>query len=157
MTDNVKKERIDTAIMEVSLVALEDWGMMLAEPMDEVPEDLQEGEGAYQFTMTFAGPINGKVSGVCSHSFVESLCRNLLGLSEDQDPSEDDCLDSLKEMANVLTGNFVTAAFGEDIVFDLVLPDVKRVNDNSVKTFCEKDGVKYYVADDCGMALNVEI
>ena len=155
--DNELIGKIETAIGEVSIVALEDWAMMLAEEATDLPEDLTSEWGGYQFKMTFSGPFVGKLTGICSGEFAQTLCRNLLGLDSRMEPQEVDCVDSLKEMANVLTGNFVTTAFGTDVIFDLVLPEVTRVGSDDVMAFCESEGVKFYMGDDCGVALKVDL
>ncbi len=154
----ISKEEVEKALGEVSVTALEDWAMMLVESADDISDIFNAKDNeVYIARMIFKGPIEGTIEAVCSKDFAIMLCKNLLGLEEEAQPSEEECLDSLREMTNVLTGNFVTAAFGSDLVFDLILPEAERLSTKELESRIDVSDFTSFSADDCKVGFRVGI
>lgn len=101
---------------------LEQLAFMFAEPAarDELPASLSD---AVRVHMTFDGAATGGLTVLTSRDACGELLANVTG-----DDAETDGLDvdagreALKEMANVLCGQLLTAVAGKEPVFDLSSP-----------------------------------
>jgi len=115
------------ALEKVSLLALEDWGLMFTEPAEFKSELFDDDEKTFCAHMQFKGEdiLMGTVIVVSQYPFIEALCNNLLGSMDGAVLDEERAKDCVKEMANVLAGNLVTEVWGEDTVFELFSPSVE--------------------------------
>lgn len=112
---------------QVAVRILEDWAMMLVEPMegdwhDAFPKDAKFIIGQ----LKFRGVVSGSYCVVCQENFAKALARNLLG--SDEELPESQLNDGICEMVNVFSGNLLTSAYGEDPVFDLTSPISFKAN-----------------------------
>lgn len=148
---NIVNEVFDT----VSTLALEDWGMALVEQTENSPEIFPGREKQYVGVTHFKGVMNGTIGVLCERSFMENLCRNLLGLDYDEEVTEENCKDAITELINVFCGNFLTEAYGEDTVFELVFPVVKEASREDVQQFFENRLVQCFLADDEPVAMSL--
>jgi hypothetical protein len=147
--DTTNKSVVDAVLERVSLLALEDWGMCMVEPREAAVGLCKAAEGKhYLATMTFKGVLNGSLFVLCPRLFMESLCRNLLGLDFDEEVSVADAMDALRELTNVLSGNFLTQAYGEDTVFELIYPNAREADDADIDHVFSSPLVKGFEADD---------
>ena len=48
----------------------------------------------------------------------------MLGIDENASDAATKGIDAVKELLNMIVGNFLTASFGEDAIFDLGLPRI---------------------------------
>lgn len=136
-------------LKHVALKVLEDWAMMLVDENDEItPQSLSESGSLYISSTHFKGTISGTVSIVSPKSFLRVLAANLLGESGDETPGEEDCIDAFREMGNVLTGNFLTEAYGDDVVFDLLSPQVSTASEDHLDELTARKVVFSFNADE---------
>ena len=105
-----------------SVRVLEDWAMMMVEPGEVMPGEC--GGRVLVATVQFKGVVDGKVQIVASDEFARTLAANVLGISSDDESIGEYSVDSLKELGNILTGNFLTEDYGADNVFTLSMPSV---------------------------------
>lgn len=137
------------ALSRVSLKVLEDWAMMLVDPVDnDSTEDLFDDGTLIESSVTFHGAQSGKVLIVAPKPFLSQLSENLLG---DDDRDTLDCSaeeDGFKEMANVLAGNLLTEAFGDKVVFDLMSPEISPIEKGSFSSLSKSNQTVFFVADD---------
>lgn len=101
---------------------LGEMAFMFCEPMDEdvmkkVPH-LEWNQGS----MTFSGPLRGKLQAAAGKNFCRCLAGNMLGLEPDEPEPERYAADALKELLNVICGRFLSDAFGIETVFNLESP-----------------------------------
>lgn len=147
------------ALQNTGARVLEDWAMMLVDPAEDT-KIFQSEEPFYFGTVDFAGPKKGTVCIVVQDNFMDSLTKNLLGLEPAAQVTEADKQDALKEMSNVLTGNFLTEAFGNTDVFDVVLPLVHKVGydvvEKVLKNTSDSKKALYYLADGEPVAFTFE-
>lgn len=140
---NVVNEVFD----KVTVVALEDWGMMLVEPVEVSRQIFEDQDHLFIGSTQFRGVMNGTIVVLCSKEFMNAICRNLLALPPEYDVTEDQCEDGLKELINVFCGNFLTEAYGDDTVFELVYPAVKVATDDEIENFWSSRLVHCFIAD----------
>ena len=121
---------IKTSIATVTARILEDWGMMMVDPLPVSPEVFQGSDKIMMATISFKGVVDGSYKVMCQQAFAEQLARNLLG--SDESATESEQHDALREMANVLCGNLLTECYGNDTIFDLSAPSVSTEDVASV-------------------------
>lgn len=138
---------------QVTVLALEEWGMMMVEPTEVSSTVFSDGEDLYLGSTEFHGVMHGSIKVLCGHPFMNCLCRNLLGLSEDEEISEEQSQDALKELMNVFCGNFLTQTYGDDTVFDLVYPEVVHPSEEEKNRFWASRLIHCFLADDEPIAI----
>ena len=142
-------------LTKASVLALENWGMMMIDPCEIADDLFPDNEHLYLTAMQFHGVMNGSIAILGTQGFAESLCRNLLGREPGEAIEATECEDALQELTNVLSGNFLTEAYGDDTVFDLVYPTLRKL------TFENKDHILHnkltlcFMADDNPVAVSV--
>lgn len=141
-------------IEETTVRILEDWALMMVEEGEITREQFSHEDPFLVSTISFKGPFEGTYSILCQTNFAECLATNLLGC--DDGASQDDLEDALRELANVLCGNLLTECFGEDAVFDLILPHVKSPDEAGVAAYFNERTVML-LADDAPIAVTFEI
>ena len=126
---------------------LEDWGMMMVDEVSLEKNPFDFTDKFYISSVCYRGPINGTLSILAQKAFMDSLCRNLLGLDETHIITEGDGEDTFRELANVLLGNFLTEAYGEELVFDLNPPNVTHADREKIREFLKNRKIYYFAAD----------
>jgi CheY-specific phosphatase CheX len=112
----------------------------LRQTLDEVLPDVMgkltfmfvEPAGKYDLTpptecmsasMTFSGERNGNLTLAVASEVCGEIAANVLGVETDENLTDAEKLDALRETLNVLCGNVLTAVCGESAVFDLSIPE----------------------------------
>lgn len=141
---------------DVSVLALEDWGMALVEPIAPSRDVFPSDSVLYRGCTQFKGIMNGTIAVVCCRQFLVNITRNLLGVDATSEISDSLCKDTLTELVNVFCGNFLTAAYGDDVVFELVFPSVEIASAEQIDSFFKSRLIHCYLADDEPVALALE-
>ena len=89
----------------------------------------------------FTGPFDGYLGLIFSHALSIELIANMLGLESEDITSEEDATDALKELLNIVFGQFLAAAFGQKLVFDLATPSVAQIGSNEWQAQATKEEV----------------
>lgn len=144
------------SLVRVSQFVLEDWAMMLVDDSTTGSTAFDPNKPFFLARAEYTSVFCGSIYVFCQREFMQALADNLLGLDPDEELSEADYKDALKEFANVVSGNFLTDAFGEDAVFDLPIITVKECPFVDVERYLNEDSV-YFIGDDIPVALRVEI
>lgn len=150
-------ESNDHPLLTVSVRVLEDWAMMLPDQVgaDDCPFDLEKP--IYMAWVDVKGLIEGALSIVTQRNFINALSHNLLGADADEETSPSDGEDALREMVNVLAGNYFTEAYGDGVVFDLVNPNVNEIPPSELARIAARKVKYYFVADDCPVAVTFSV
>jgi chemotaxis protein CheY-P-specific phosphatase CheC len=146
------------ALSRVSLKVLEDWAMMLVDPVQEgSTEELFGDNSLMESSVTFHGAHNGKVLIVAPKTFLAQLSDNLLGEEDRESLGCSAEEDGFKEMANVLAGNLLTEAFGDKVVFDLMSPEVSPIEKDTFSELMKSNETVFFVADDLPISVTFVI
>ncbi len=94
---------------------------------EEEPTEPAAGGQWLEASIFYHGPIDGTLRLLCSTDFTVLLAANLLGIDPQDDDAETEARDAVKELMNVLCGQFVTAVHGEEHVFNLSIPQVRDI------------------------------
>ena len=121
--DNNKNEILTRVLENV----MEQLAFMFGEPAQK-DELILEEEKCLHISMQFNGLRNGKLDLVIPASMGISLAANILGLDEDDEEAENNSVDALKELVNMVCGQFLTEAYGDKPVFNLTIPTVEEID-----------------------------
>jgi len=133
-------------LCRVAVKILEDWAMMLVDPADPTTILAEMTESPLSSDVDIRGTVNGCIQIIAPQSFLEVLARNLLG--DDATPPEALLKDSFREMGNVLAGNFLTEAFHDECVFELLEPRVRHLDAESIVNRPPSRAEFAFLADD---------
>lgn len=95
--------------------------------------------------ITYDGPVRGRLIVRCTPEFARLLAANLLGQDESEEVSPNTWHDALKELMNVVCGQFVTTVYGVEPVFQLGIPKVREVEDSGAVPPAPETTVQLYV------------
>ncbi len=141
---------------KTTLLALEEWGLMLCDRSEEVAEHyFADVSGLLLASMRFQGILKGQIYVLVQEAFSEALCRNLLAKESEEAVSHDEKEDVLRELCNVILGNYLTEAYGDDTVFELTLPMVRAISGSDLERFFNNDLQLAVIADDQPLAVAV--
>lgn len=118
---------------------------------DEFPKDeIEVDEADYlKITVTFSGDRKGTLGIATTTDLCSVLTANVLG--EDPDDYEildENTSDALEELLNVVCGQFLTAAFGEEPVIDLSPPAASRISEAEWKNLVDNEETVSFMVED---------
>lgn len=142
-------------LKDTALKVLEDWGMMLVDQVEPSTTLFELDNPLYMSWINLHGVVSGALSIVAQEGFMKTLANNLLGI--EGEISQDEYRDAFKEMSNVLAGNFITAAYGEDTVFDLINPNVEIIDSKELEKFISRKIVFSFLADEHPVAVTFSL
>lgn len=93
-------------------------------------DDLAEsapGEIWIETEIRYEGPECGTLLFRCARDFCVLLAANLLGVDAENDAAATQSEDAVKEFMNIICGQFVTATFGSDDVYNLSIPVTREL------------------------------
>ena len=144
----------DHPLWKTAVRVLEDWGMMLVEDSSLENANFEDDTKIYTSEVKMKGTFYGSLAIVAKDDFLKSLASNILGSN---DPSEEDKKDAFRELGNILAGNFLTEAYGADLVFDVTQPVVSETSSQWLEQV-EGQRVRFYLsADDSPVAVTFSI
>lgn len=82
------------------------------------------GERWLETLASYQGPVSGSLQLTCTETFATQLTVNLLGMESGEETTQQESNDAVKEFMNVICGQYVTAAYGTEDVFNLTIPEV---------------------------------
>ncbi|HGJ67218.1 TPA: chemotaxis protein CheX [bacterium] len=112
-----------TMLSEVFLDVLMRFAFMFGEkcPKDKMP---LENPSFYHARVEFYGDRQGTVGIMASDDLCIEMSANVLGTDIEDKNSVEDAVDTLEELSNVVCGQFLTSAFGNEVIFNLIPPSV---------------------------------
>ena len=97
--------------------------MFTEEPTEEAVADTTWLETA----ISYDGPHRGTLRFRCTKEFTVHLAANLLGAELEAAEAETGAVDAVKELVNILCGQFVTSVHGTNEVYDLSIPRISEL------------------------------
>ncbi len=85
------------------------------------------GEQWLETVISYQGSASGSLHLTTTAAFATSLATNLLGTASDEETSEQEARDAIQEFMNIVCGQFVTALYGTEDVFNLTIPEVMEL------------------------------
>ena len=108
--------------------------------------------------MRFSGsPAKGEIGFYAPEVMCREMAANLLGVDDDDEAAASQAADSLKEMLNMVCGNFLTALAGGSVVFDLSVPDAKIITKEEWDAVLTRPDALCYASDDYAIVCTLSI
>lgn len=129
----MNKEPINEIARQVVSRILEDAVFVFTDALEqeEKPElDTWKPEGV---SLYFTGQPSGVFRLWVDNAFARIAARNMLGVELDDEQSAQRGKDALKEILNIIVGNFLTEVYGDTPVFSLGLPQpvaIEKLSDD---------------------------
>lgn len=120
-----------------SVLVLEDWAMMMVEPLAPGTCSFLGDDQCRIVEVDIVGPKNALLSIACQPKFLLNVARNVLGHDDDEEVPDEVLCDALKELANVVAGNFVTELYGKDDAYRLL---GFRISEDEPRNVCDAFG-----------------
>ncbi len=131
-------------LKQVCCDVFEQLAFMFGEELD--PDEIEsDSETFIRASMKYIGDIQGTIEIIVPNELAESLAYNILGIDEDDELEEGGSEDALKELLNTITGKLITAAYGEEKVFDLSIPETNDISNEEWESLLEEND---YIAID---------
>ena len=118
-------EAIETAVFESAAKVFETSAFMSVYPWEDGNELPMPDISA---TMKFSGHSNGWLTLQLVSRILDMLAENMLGEPPEGDDADEKRQDALKEVLNMICGNFLTQWAGEEPVFELSPPTIVDLN-----------------------------
>lgn len=99
---------------------------MFAENADLDELDPPE-ESCLHSSISFEGETCGRIDLIFPQELCVELAANVLGIEAEEVDDDEDAEDALKELLNVICGQFLTRHFGSEPVFHLTIPQVESL------------------------------
>ncbi len=74
--------------------------------------------------VSFSGPRQGEILLAINSAVLPELAANMLGMDDDEEPSQEHQQDALREALNVICGNLLPKIGGVEAVFDISAPAI---------------------------------
>ena len=134
---------------------LEGAAFIFTDPLAESDIPLLQTWEADGVSLKFKGKPTGMMHLWVSEGFACSIAANMLGIDMESEIAKEKGLDALKELLNMIVGNLMTAAFGEEPVFELGLPE--RIDRSLLESHGDNPHAIWLQADDNPVLFLIEI
>jgi CheY-specific phosphatase CheX len=115
-------------LIKICYDVFESLSFMFGEAID-LDEVDSESESFINVFISYKGDRAGAIILIVSAETAKILAYNILGIDEDEeDLPIEASIDALKELQNTICGQFITARFGDEPVFDLTVPETKIIS-----------------------------
>jgi CheY-specific phosphatase CheX len=91
-------------------------------------EEVTAPDTSLHAAMGFTGTVRGTMELAAPVELCTELTGNLLGLEPDDPAARADAADALKELLNVVCGQYLSTAYGSQPVFRLSIPSVVEID-----------------------------
>jgi CheY-specific phosphatase CheX len=121
------------------------------------PDELDGSDsGLLEATMEFKGDTCGQAKLAAQAEFCASLAENMLGIDEDE-VNDSSLEDALREILNMTCGLYLTNRWGDGVVFDLTVPEVKRLDEEGWRKLLDDENSVEIDAEGFQMAASVKM
>lgn len=143
-------------VTEVFCDVVESLAFMFGEAADE--DELPASAAGYILaTMSFSGPMTGRIELAVPREMRVEIAANVLGVDPDDEQAVSGADDALKELLNVTCGQVLTRLAGEEPVFDLSVPVVSDLGDVAWTAMTQAPDVAKVVVDESPALLRLAI
>jgi len=118
-----EKKPIHETLAVVAGRILEDAAFVFTDRMQEGACSRPASWEADGVSLSFTGAASGTVHLWADEGFARYAASNMLGLEPGADDAAAQGMDALKELLNIIVGNFLTEVYGAAPVFNLGIPE----------------------------------
>lgn len=99
-------------------------------------------------SISFEGPIRGTLLLAIPREMCSEVAANSLGMDAGDPEAVSRGEDAFKELINVLCGNVLTEVAGDEVIFDLSIPEMKATSESDWKALQEDENTALFLVDD---------
>ncbi|MFC1734482.1 chemotaxis protein CheX [Candidatus Hydrogenedentota bacterium] len=141
MSNSNPEEIYSDTVREV----LESMAFVFTDPVDA--SELAPGPGPFfKVSMHYTGPQKGCLGLAAPVSLAIEMGANMLGADESEDTGL--AADALKELLNIICGQFLTRYYGETPIFDLSVPLIQEIERAEWGNLATTEGALLLEADE---------
>lgn len=148
-------ELIKNALNIAVVKGVEDWAMMLMSEVSNSLEHFSNVSSLYLGFAKFKGITTGIFIVIAPRNFFSLVYKNVTGIGDGVLISEEEIEDCVKEFTNVLAGNFLTEAYGEETAFEIIHPEFLKKDVSFLKPLFRLKSLICYLGDDLPLAVAV--
>jgi chemotaxis protein CheY-P-specific phosphatase CheC len=143
-----------TVLADVFTNTLMRYAFMFGEvsPKSSLPEN---GGNYLHVTVNYNGNNSGIVGLSSSVDLCYQLAENVLGMDPNDEETMDLAFDTLKELANIVCGRYLTSAYGKERVFQLSPPSVSEMNKKEWNELAKREETVGFTIDDIPVLIYV--
>ena len=140
--------KYDEVVKETYIETLENLAFVFSDPLEkeEALELLGDNE-FYLSSMEFSGGMEGSLKLATETEVGDIIAENMLGMTDEEDDMCSLCIDSIKEITNVICGKLMTDIAGTEPIINLSIPEVSKI---------EKEDFKELLEDEASLIFNSE-
>lgn len=142
MIDQNRRESLSEIVVKV----FEQTAFLFLEPADLAGGISFDDLELVHVQISFSGDAEGEVSIVMPLDMCRELSSNILG-EDISGADRDKCLDAVKEMLNIITGQLLTKLFGYKALFNLSAPQVTELNREEFFSTIEQKDYSCHLAE----------
>ncbi|MCD6347077.1 MAG: chemotaxis protein CheX, partial [Bacteroidales bacterium] len=121
-------------------------------------EDIPKTGSSYvQARMLFNGPQKGTITLTVPSDMCADIASNILGMDLDEELVREDDYDAFKEVLNVICGQVLTSLEGDEVVFDLSVPEVLNLDADAWEILLDNPDVLSFLVDDIPVLLTLKM
>lgn len=129
-----------TAIDQTVKFVLNEWAQTQVAAVADKPSSFSRAKNIYKASLDFEGAFNGSCSIFIPEELALYVTQKVLGETGAQDSIV--IQDTLRELVNIMTGNLLSTCYGQELRFDLALPNVTAGVESS--TIKNKQHTRFY-------------
>jgi CheY-specific phosphatase CheX len=150
------QSKYDIVLSEVFCDVLLKYGFMFGEPLPK--DEISINDPVYLHTSVAFNGYRSGIQGIsASADLTTQLASNVLGIDQSDVNSLEDSQDALKELNNIVCGQFLTSAFGENPLFDLSPPSVKQIDSKEWKKLIDNENTIALMVEDIPVIMYVSV
>ncbi|NLF25769.1 MAG: chemotaxis protein CheX [Deltaproteobacteria bacterium] len=130
-------------IKKVTAYVLSEWAMMLVEPGSQPETMFSQNEPFFRVSAYYQGVFDGDLTIICQEPFLNMLARNVLGADSEEVVSPEEQWDALRELANIISGNYLVEAYGVETIFDLPHFELQQTSFDGVSRYITQKMSKF--------------
>jgi len=135
---------------------LEQYAFLFGDPLEEAGTPSEPGP-CLCASMEFVGSIRGKLSLAMPIALCQELAANVLGLDVEDAETDAAATDSLKELLNITCGNLLTAMAGDQVIFDLSVPEAAAFSSEEWQAWRASPKTVAFLVEDELVMLQLEL
>ncbi|MBD3392843.1 MAG: hypothetical protein GF418_12120 [Chitinivibrionales bacterium] len=118
----MNKTKEEQLLAQVIGRVFEDAAFVFSDTLEPSKRPLAGTWDAQGVSLSFTGEHSGTLRMWASRGFACYAAANMLGVEEGSPGAREKGMDALRELLNIVVGNYLPLVYGEDPVFDLGLP-----------------------------------
>ncbi len=117
---------------------------------------LPDNPDCLHVNVAYNGYKKGNIGIIAPIELCIEMAANVLGVDEENGNCLNDAKDTLEELANVVCGQFLTSAYGNEPTFNLSPPSISESDELTWIEVCEKDNSLAFMVEDTPVLIYLE-